>query len=634
MSKNNEKKIEDVKANFLATMSHEMRTPMQSVYGFLELIELEETSDNVKDMVKIAKESASSLLEILDEVLEFSKMDAGKMELEDFEIPLRTLVLVVIEALSVKVKGRPIEIFDDFDEDVPAVIRGDPKRLRQILINLVGNALKFTQEGHVKIKVSAVSNDPLRLRFEVVDTGDGIDEKTCKKLFTPFNQADNSTSRKYGGTGLGLSICRKIIDLMNGDIGVISEKGVGSNFWFEIPTVEVDASTVDVDLPDLTGISVLSVEDHPMGAKEINNALTYMGASVESCKTISEANSLIDKYPYDVAVVDQSLSDGEGVNLIRNIVNTHPFMGCFMYTSCEESGLKSSLQSLGVNYLSKPASRKGLGLEVLKVANKLRAEVPSENVIKKILIADDTESIRELLKRQIDMLGVEVDIVEDGAELLSKLETEEYGLIITDLHMPNVDGYDVIESIKQKVRDGKLKKAPVVVLSADVQIAQRKVYQGHGFDECLLKPVSLGHLSRLLVRWQIIEREDSGSSEQTKDESLSTTYDAIDLNMLKQQLGALDSQAIEMLGMFVEMTTPLMEDLRGAYNDNSIPQIRELAHSLKGSARSAGAMRMGDVAFEIQESAENDKYDAKFLDQIEFEFEQVKLHVLELGSKY
>lgn len=443
------------KSNFLATMSHEIRTPMQAVYGLLELIGEEKPEQKIRSMVDIAKTSASGLLEILDDILDMAKIDANKMELDEFEVPVRTLVRGTMEALAVKVQGKNVALVDDIAQDVPFVVMGDPKRLRQIIMNLTGNALKFTDSGNVTIRVTRAGkarkgSHKLTLRFEITDTGIGMSEDVCQRLFQPFSQADNSTSRKYGGTGLGLSICRRLIDLMGGRIGVTSHIGQGSTFWFEIPTEEVDTSIVSTNLPSLDGLSVLSVEDHPQGAKEIARALMSMGAKVESCPTYQEGLELITRRPFDVAVIDQGLPDGLGLDLIREAMDIRPYMGMIMYTVRDDIGMQHTLQSLGVTYLAKPASRVGLGTAVKDAAMKT-ARVAIDGPTR-LLIAEDTASVREVLQRQLERLGVEADFVTDGRQALEAYYTGQYGIIITDLHMPEIDGYDLVAAVRQGVR--------------------------------------------------------------------------------------------------------------------------------------------------------------------------------------
>ncbi len=503
----------EMKSNFLATMSHEIRTPMQSIYGLLELISEEKPDVKIRTMVDIAKTSASGLLEILDDILDFAKMDANKMALDTFEVPVRTLVRGINEAMAVRVHGKNIRLIDDIAADVPFVVIGDPKRLRQILMNLIGNALKFTSEGAVTLRVVRGRESPtgrpsdLFLRFEIIDTGIGMNKETCERLFQPFVQADSSTSRKFGGTGLGLSICRKLVELMGGKIGVDSEEEKGSTFWFEIPTEEVGLSNSVAELPKLDGISILSVEDHPQGAGEIVRSLESMGAIVESCPSYREALELVKRRPFDVGLIDQGLPDGLGLDLIREIMEMHPFMGLLMSTVRDDIGLQYSLNALGVSYVSKPASRRGLGEAVQDAARKtVRMNIDGPT---RLLIAEDTASVRDVLQRQLDKVGVEADFVVNGKEALEALETGKYGIIFTDLHMPEMDGYAVVERIRKKEAEQQSMRKkgemihhfPVIVLTADVQMAQRQVYLSHGFDECLLKPVSMGHLRRLLIRW-------------------------------------------------------------------------------------------------------------------------------------
>lgn len=615
----------EMKSNFLATMSHEIRTPMQSVYGLLELIGEEKPDARIMSMVNTAKTSASGLLEILDDILDFAKIDAAKMELDQFEVPVRTLVRGILEAMSVKVQGKNVALIDEIDKDVPFVIIGDPKRLRQVLMNLTGNALKFTAQGSVTVRVTdkvrtiTASDRGTALRFEIIDTGIGLSAAAQKKLFQPFSQADSSTSRKFGGTGLGLSICKKLVELMGGQIGVDSIEGQGSTFWFEIPTEEVSTETTTVNLPKLDGISVLSVEDHPQGAREIVRSLESMGARVESCPTYKEGLELARRRPFDVAVIDQGLPDGLGLDLIREIMDIRPYMGLIMYTVRDDIGMQHSLNALGVTYLSKPASRIGLG-EAIRGAARRTASINIDGPTR-LLIAEDTPSVRDVLQRQLDKLGVAADFVNDGKAALQALESGKYGILFTDLHMPEMDGYDLVETIRAQEagrlatqnRNNAADHMPVVVLTADVQMAQRQTYMAYGFDECLLKPVSLGHFRRLLVRWGLLAAGDDDEMDEDTKPAGGDSGDtqgkppAIDRACIVELMGALDDNTVQMMQMFADMTAPLIARLQKARAENDLPELREAAHSLKGAARSACCNLLGDLASQLQDDAEAGK---------------------------
>jgi signal transduction histidine kinase/CheY-like chemotaxis protein len=623
----------EMKANFLATMSHEIRTPMQSVYGLLELVAEEKPPEHILSMVNTARKSSSALLEILDDILDLAKMDADKMELDVFEVPVRTLVRGIIEALAVKIHGKKVVLLDDIEEDVPFVVIGDPKRLRQILMNFMSNAIKFTHEGTVTVRVTnAVQSITLEpgqagLRFEVADTGIGMSAEAVSRLFKPFTQADSSTSRRYGGTGLGLSICKKLAELMGGAIGAYSETEKGSVFWFEIPAEEVSTQANTLDLPSLEGLSVLSVEDHPQGAKEIRRSLESMGAIVDSVPTAGEGLELVRHKPYDVGVIDQGLPDGLGLDLIREIMTERPFMGLVMYTVRDDAGLSHSLQSLGVTYLTKPASRAGLGAAVRAAAQaviKMDMSGP-----KKLLIAEDTESVREVLQRQLDRLGVEADFVEDGNQALKAVETGQYGILFTDLHMPGIDGYEVVRRIREQEKDGE-RHYPVIVLTADVNMAQRQVYITHGFDECLLKPVTLGQFRRLLIRWGLLTEEAGGDISDTdnmQEPSEKHEGKAIDIKGLAAMMGGSEQDALEMISLFAEMTEPHIDAIRSACERGDAHTLHEEAHSLKGAARSACAARLGDLAGDLQENAAHGKIPDSLVEDILEEFSKIRSEI-------
>lgn len=645
--------LAEMKSNLLATMSHEIRTPMQSVFGFLEMIgEIAKGQQNLVDMTESAKGAAGGLLEILDEVLDLAKLDANKMELDSFEVPLRTLARGIIEALSAR-SNVNIALIDDIGEDVPFVVKGDPKRLRQIIMNFMSNAIKFTRQGSVTLRITTktgVLKDPIEksddyvaLRFEVVDTGFGMSRETCDRLFTPFTQADNSTTRRFGGTGLGLSICKKLVGLMGGELGVVSEEGKGSVFWFEIPSEIVGTDTVTQDLPSLEGLAVMVVEDHPMAVREIQNSLRSMGADVETCSCYAEGLDLVKRRPFDIAVIDQGLPDGLGLDLMKEIAVIRPSMGLVMYTVRDDYGLQHSVSLMGATYLAKPASRIGLGEAVRGAAKQDIHRKVSKDKNSRILVAEDNESVREILEHQFSMLGVDVVFVENGVKALEAMAHETFALLISDLHMPELDGYGLIRKIREDEQaTGSEEPMPVIVLTADVHMSQRHTYLAEGFDECLLKPISIGQIRQLLIRWGILDENEAIRAMEERTNALrnatplggDTVERAVDMDAMVEQMGAINADTVGMLCMFSELTQPLIDEIRQAHDVGEAKLLEEAAHSLKGSARSACCVMLGDYAARLQDDAHDISKCSTLVDDIEKEFARVQCEIQKLKEEY
>lgn len=608
--------IAEQKANFLAVISHELRTPMQSIYGLLELIEQDNTNRTMQDLIHAAQGSATLMLDLLDDILDFARLDANKLELEQLELPIRTLIQGVVEAMRVRVGTKPITLDATIDPDIPTIILGDPKRLRQILFNLVGNALKFTTRGHVHLRaVYAPSSfpDQTNIRFEIEDTGIGIDTEVQHQLFQPFTQGDSTVARKYGGAGLGLSICERLVSLMGGEIGVRSTLGQGSTFWFEIPCVSSLYDHLETTI-DLTGLHVLAIESHPNAALEIERSLRNMNADVDVVATIDEARRKLTRYRFDVAMTDYILPDGNGVDFIRDLTKTFPRMGLVMYTFYEHDGLAQSLKSMGVTYLPKPASRIGLAQTLLDVAK--RHWLEQTDIPQRVLLAEDTASVRQILQTQFERMGVIVDVVEDGFKALEKAQTIAYGLIITDLHMPELDGYALAEKIRASEPAGA--RTPIILLTADIQLSDRAAYLRRGFDDCLNKPVTFQHLRHALQRWGI--NVDLVPTQETNEEvGLSDPHQLINIAQLMRQIEGTRNDAVVILKSFPVMSAPLIDRLHHTDASN----VAEAAHSLKGAARFACCQQLANLCDITQRRAESGQIDHDTIKQIEATFAEL-----------
>lgn len=603
--------IAEQKANFLAVISHELRTPMQSIYGILELIEQDTPNPAMRDLIHAAQGSATLMLDLLDDILDFARLDANKLELEQLEIPVRTLVQGVIEAMRVRIKKKQVILDFSIDSDVPTIILGDPKRLRQILFNLVGNALKFTTQGHVKILVFYAPSsfpDQNNLRFEIQDTGIGIDPDVQDRLFQPFTQGDNTVARKYGGAGLGLSICHRLVHLMGGEIGVNSTPEQGSTFWFEIPCISSLYDHIDSTI-DLSGLSILAIESHPTAAREIERSLRQMNADIQVVSSLTEARALLRQNRYDVTLTDYLLPDGSSLEFIREIISNFPRMGIIVYTFHEHDGLVQMLKSLGVTYLPKPASRKGLGQTLIDVAR--RHWLEQSDIPQRILLVEDTISVREILKMQIMRLGIDIDLAVDGFQALKFFEWNDYGLILTDLHMPDMDGYMLASKIRE-IEAGKT-RIPIILLTADIQLSDRTAYLRRGFDDCLTKPVTFHHLRHALQRWGLnisdIEKRDAL-------DHVGKTGHLIDLPRLINQIDGTQTEAINILKSFPVMSTPLLDRLHLPHAHD----VAEAAHSLKGAARFACCDALADACAYVQQQAERGHINDKDIQQIDILF--------------
>ena len=623
-----------VKGEFAANVSHELRTPLNGILGMLELLSGMGLSPKQKEYVNIARNSSDALMALIDDILDFSKIDSGKLQTLEEDFNLRELLDDVVSIMATQAQTKDLDLAHLICQSVPPILNGDSRRIRQLLLNLCGNAIKFTRTGEVSIHVTSINTEgsTCKVKFEVKDTGIGIAEEAKERIFDAFSQADGSTTRKFGGTGLGLAICKQLIKVLNGDIGVESNVGKGSTFWFEVP-LKVSDKCSELKSDHEHGsmdLRILIVDDSEVVQFNLLQTLERWGAYVE-CADSDESALLKLRHaskPFDIVFVDELMPGCNGIELMRTISRATDIEPAKLVLMTGQAHAESFLDRFVEidAFVRKPILQSTLydcistvmkgSVNMVNPLFTVEEDNKNRLISANVLVAEDNAANQQVAIGMLERLGCTVTVAANGLEAVSQLGRSRYDAVLMDCNMPEMDGYQATEQIRD--REDSNSHVPIIAMTANVQEGDRDKCLQAGMDDYLSKPLNLDKLRQKLEHWLpgasetiAIDTaiEEAVATPETVPEKVQISPGPVNQAHLDELEESVGSAFIKMVEAYVEDLPIQIASLEDAINHKNAEQVQHYAHSIKGSSKNFGANELASIAKELEDMGRNKQVD-------------------------